>query len=291
MSQQVFKHYRPSSTATLIAAAMAFLAGRPETAPLVYAENARLAGWLLHSHSRKLRLLAAALEQPWSPPLVRWVESRSIPGILEHFAQRKRVLDGIAREHLGAGDIGQLVVLGAGFDTLASRLTVALPEIRAVEVDHPHTQAWKKRALESCGIGAPRDFFPADLGRAASLAWLPREGRPMLWIAEGLTMYLQEPQVRELFSQVRAYSAAGSRIAFTFLEPGPRGGADFARRSSPVGLWLRSVREPFHWGIRREDLGAFLADLGLRLIPLPPELTRETDRLAVGEHIALAEVC
>jgi methyltransferase (TIGR00027 family) len=44
----------------------------------------------------------------------------------------------------------QYVILGAGFDTFAYRNPYA--DLRVFEVDHPVTQAWKRRQLVSASI-------------------------------------------------------------------------------------------------------------------------------------------
>ena len=48
----------------------------------------------------------------------------------------------------------QVVVLGAGLDTFAYRWAPP-PGGRAFEVDHPATQAWKRRLLAEIGVAEP----------------------------------------------------------------------------------------------------------------------------------------
>ncbi|MBX3498181.1 MAG: class I SAM-dependent methyltransferase [Alphaproteobacteria bacterium] len=59
----------------------------------------------------------------------------------------------------------QLVVLGAGLDTCAYRTDAA--DLRMFEVDHPATQAWKRKLLADAGIGIPEalTFVPIDFER------------------------------------------------------------------------------------------------------------------------------
>jgi len=61
------------------------------------------------------------------------------------------------------GGVGQLVVLGAGLDTYAFR-GVMRERVRVFEVDHPATQAWKRRRLDEAGIALPGclTFAPID---------------------------------------------------------------------------------------------------------------------------------
>ena len=52
-----------------------------------------------------------------------------------------------------ARGVRQYVVLGAGLDTFAYRNP--FPDLKVFEVDHPATQAWKRRLLEAVAIPVP----------------------------------------------------------------------------------------------------------------------------------------
>ena len=58
----------------------------------------------------------------------------------------------------------QLVILGAGFDTRAYRLTELLENTRVFEVDRPSTQEYKMRRIRETGIEVPANvtFVPVD---------------------------------------------------------------------------------------------------------------------------------
>jgi len=93
-----------------------------------------------------------------------------------------------------------------------------------------------------------------------------RTGEGTLFIAEGLLMYLAPGEVDELFRLARQLgSAAGSRFAFTFMEPRADGQVAFRRSTRAVDLWLRWRGEPFKWGISRERIGSYLVPRGFRL--------------------------
>src|SRR6185312_8151747 len=53
------------------------------------------------------------------------------------------------------GGVSQVVILGAGFDTRAYRLTELLKGARVFEVDQPSTQEYKKRRVRDAGIAVP----------------------------------------------------------------------------------------------------------------------------------------
>src|SRR5271165_4327165 len=72
--------------------------------------------------------------------------------------------------------VRQYVVLGAGLDTFAYRNPH--PGLRAFEVDHPATQAWKREQLQAAGIAIPAGltFVPIDFERQTLADGLARAG-------------------------------------------------------------------------------------------------------------------
>jgi methyltransferase (TIGR00027 family) len=248
------------------------------------------------------RLLDAAEPAPWFDFALKHQAARSVliaterlvlPGILLHWLARKSLLDSIAREALVAG-CRQIVVLGAGLDTLAWRLHRDCP---CFEMDHPATQAIKRLAFTGGPVLLPADLLEASLAR--SLRAEPRYSpdQPALFIAEGLLMYLPPQRVSELMLELAAFAAPGSRFAFTFMEERPGAPLGFHNSRRVVDWWLRQRSEPFRWGLARADADAFTARHGWQLAALssPEELRRRflaphglaAAPLAVGESIAL----
>jgi methyltransferase (TIGR00027 family) len=87
-------------------------------------------------------------------------DSKPEDAVLERYLRaflvaRSRYAEDQLAEAVSRG-VQQYVVLGAGLDTFAYRNP--FPDLRVFEVDHPATQAWKRRRLESGGI-----FLPASL--------------------------------------------------------------------------------------------------------------------------------
>ena len=60
---------------------------------------------------------------------------------------RKRWIESRVRAKIAAG-ASQVVVLGAGLDTLGVRLASERPDLRVVEIDHPATLAVKRSVVE-----------------------------------------------------------------------------------------------------------------------------------------------
>jgi methyltransferase (TIGR00027 family) len=222
-----------------------------------------------------------------------------------HYAVRKLWLEVAAREALRDG-FRQVVVLGAGFDTLALRLSGEFADVLCVEIDHPATQRVKVDALRARG-GSSENLMlrPLDLASETldtALRDTPlQHGERTLFVAEGLLMYLPPASVDRVFADCAAHGGVGSRVAFTFMERFPGGRIAFRGQSRAIDLWLRLKREPFRWGIPREELSGFLEQRGyhcLRLVT-DAELRRaylsspdlQDEPLVDGDHLCLAQSC
>jgi len=119
------------------------------------------------------------------------------------------------------GGFRQVVVLGAGFDTRAARLTT--PGVRFFEVDHPASQREKLERLASLA-GYPRDaatYVECDFEHHDFLERLVASGfdagAPAVVTWEGVTMYLQESAVRHTLARVALGCEPHSVLLFDHL--------------------------------------------------------------------------
>ena len=226
--------------------------------------------------------------------MVWGTEHAVLPGILLHYALRKRFIEESARAFLERGG-AQLVVLGAGFDTLALRIAEERPLVTCIEVDHPGTQEAKRRALTartSTGV----NFVPADLARdrvgdALTTVRAFSPDRPTFFVLEGVSMYLDEASVTRILGDCSRLGGHGSEVAWTFMTPDEHGRLAFRRsRTGLVDSWLQARGEPFTWGIRRERLDSFLSPLRLRILEVAGAATLRDRYLApAGIQAVLAE--
>lgn len=252
---------RPSSTAQLIARSVFLSSGHPELRRLVARGEKECLRSILGACGRR-SWFDFALQRPWCARWLWRVESAVLPGIVTHYLARKRWLERVVTDHLHAG-VKQIVVLGAGFDTLAWRRHRTWPEVSFFELDHPATQRPKRCALSTAQPNLT--FVATDLGCELPSAALERSAhfdrlKPTLFLAEGLFMYFAGDRVAALLRDLASHPAA--TLAFSFMEPGPDGRAAFRGGQRWIDAWLSFVREPFGWALPRAQLGAFLAGLG-----------------------------
>lgn len=201
-----------------------------------------------------------------------------LPGIILHYLVRKRCLEEFLRracapDDPAAGGCRQVVVLGAGLDTLPWRWHGERPDLSFVELDRPAALRIKDEAVSTA---APRGrnltFLPADLGVETLTEALRRSPAfdpavPTVFLAEGLLMYLPPERVQSLFREIAALAAAGTAhfFAFTFMEACPDGWIGFRHSNPIVDWWLRRQGEPFRWSQSPATLAAFLESVGFTL--------------------------
>lgn len=119
-----------------------------------------------------------------------------------------------------AGGATQLVILGAGYDGRAWRLS-ELAGIRVFELDHPATQGDKRARLAALppALGDVRfveiDFERQSLGDVLGRAGHDRAS-PTCWIWEGVVMYLTRDAMRATLAGIAGRSAPGSTLIVNY---------------------------------------------------------------------------
>lgn len=250
----------------------------PELAPLFPPLMRELAEYGVAEFPPRGARMLRMLERPWYRGLMRKVERVTVPGIFLHYLMRKLYIEDAVRRALAdrARAARQIVIIGAGLDTLGARLALegVVDGGRVIEVDHPLTQAVKRRALARLSRQAANlELIESDLAvrtladtlRASSFD----PARPAVFVAEGLLMYLTPEQVLAFFRALHDLSSTGSRVVFTFMESDQPDRIRFKglpRWYAPLlDFWLRRLGEPMYWAIDRPKLADYLLEVGWRL--------------------------
>ncbi len=218
------------------------------------------------------RLLLASGAPGYGPCLMRaskkqWmvrvyeIQDRLMPGQWEGFGHRKIFVQHQVESAIREG-ARQVLVLGAGFDTLCLRLAPRHSGVHFFEVDHPTTSAAKAKGVAVEGQPENMVQIAADLGKRPLSRVLSEDGRwhashPSVVVAEGLFLYLKDEEVRALLSEAAACTTPGSRIVFTHKIPDER---------KVLAMILRLVGEPFQSAVRSEDLPEYIKGTGWAMI-------------------------
>ncbi len=185
-----------------------------------------------------------------------------LPGQFEAFAYRKAFCEHQVREGIES-DAGQILVLGAGYDTLGWRLAPEYPEVKFFEIDHPATMSSKAKGIEAMGQRDNHYLMAEDLSKRklmdvlrANAVW--DSTVPSIIVAEGLLMYLPSEAVGVLFDQCAALSGTGSRMVFTYVGTRANGRPDGGPWSWLILWLLKAGGEPWLWSTQPDSLGSFL---------------------------------
>jgi methyltransferase (TIGR00027 family) len=252
-----------SGTARNMAAFRALESAKPARERLFYDPYAK------RFLSPSQRLLATCSGVTLLRRLVELYADSRAPGARISGIARTRLIDDWLGEEVGNG-VRQIVVLGAGFDCRALRLS-SLADIPLIEIDRSEMIAYKNRLLDRESQGrrnlkrVEADFLTesfadrlSDVGYASGLKTL------FLW--EGVTNYLDEKSVAAIFDFVAGNAPAGSRIAFTYVHADAVAGRFDAPGLRSLLEALRQRGEPWTFGFDPEALAAYLAAHRLKLI-------------------------
>ncbi|MFD9589198.1 class I SAM-dependent methyltransferase [Streptomyces sp. NPDC059980] len=189
----------------------------------------------------------------------------SVRACAEVVVPRTVAIDEALRAHVG----DQLVILGAGLDTRAWRLS-ELARTDVWEVDHPASQRDKQDRLpaEQAAVArsvrfTPVDFALDDLGTALDDAGHDPSA-PTTWLWEGVVPYLTRDEVRATVAALAARTAPGSALVVNYQSPSTRAAAGrlltrFLGSSITSGEPWRSLWRP-------EQLATLLDEYGLSVV-------------------------
>ncbi len=150
----------------------------------------------------------------------RQLTQRAESPMAAHFVRTRRI-DELLTRSVANGAV-QVVILGAGFDSRPYRLQGVFAGVRVFEVDHPRTQAYKKRKIEEL-IGTlptnivytPVDFTVQDLHTELARAGYQTHLKTF-FVWEGVTYYLPAEAVSATLRFVGEHTGPGSEIVFDY---------------------------------------------------------------------------
>jgi len=206
---------------------------------------------------KKLKQLDSRLFKFFVP----FIEKLMLPGITLHYVLRKKYIEEYIRESIEGG-FTQVVNLGAGFDTLAYRLSSEFKDVIFIEIDHPATQVHKKDVLVQTKIDNLHllsvDFAKQNLKDELEKFDNFDANKPTIFISEGVLMYLNEDSVRDLFNSLKQLTNADMEFIFTFIEPMSENRDSYGLLLS---LYLKIKNEHLFWDIKKADVSNFLKSL------------------------------
>lgn len=193
------------------------------------------------------------------------------PGVLAFLAARERHIDEELLTALREG-LGQVVILGAGYDSRPYRIPELRAGVKVFEVDHPATQQDKLRRLKKIFGRVPAhvtyasvDFNSESLeDRLLAHGYDPSLRTLFIW--QGVTYYLTAEAVDETLAWIAGRCSTGSRVVFDYIDRSVLEGQ--IRHGEVAGMrryrWL--ISEGLIFGIPDGTIAAFLAARGFWLL-------------------------
>lgn len=215
-----------------------------------------------------LTLVMRVATVPGATNLVSSLIDRRWPGVRSSVVARTRFIDDVIATALEQ-DIQQLVILGAGFDSRAYRLS-PLRAIDVFEVDHPDTQAAKHAVLKRLFSALPRhvrfvalDFKRDDVTSAMRAAGFRESARTfILW--EGVTNYLTDEAVDATLRWC-SRASAGSLVLFTYVHRDVLTRPSAFAGTKNLFASLERAGERLTFGMEPSDVPSYLTERGLSL--------------------------
>lgn len=276
------QNLRPSETALKVAYGLLSLSAKPGWRDRLPAELAPLTETLIleakvFGYNRSVVGLS---RRRWMVGLYDRFE-KILPGVFEGIGERKLFMDWAVERTIGEG-AKQVLIVGAGFDTLCLRLARKYPEVSFFEVDHPATAVAKARGVAKIGKPDNLTLLQADLGLkplsevlAEEQAW-DAEVKTVA-VAEGLLYYLRTSDVASLFDYLAESTGSGSQVAFSYLEN--------HRKHGWATIALNALREPWLSSCSEAKLSEYVGE-GWRVsdLPNPTSLSSNLEKFAIVDR-------
>lgn len=182
---------------------------------------------------------------------------------------RSRYAEDVLAQGVRDRGVHQALILGAGLDTFAYRNP--FPHLRVFEVDHPATQAWKRKLLADAAIPIPESVthVPVDFEHQSFRQQLLHAGfdfavpTATAWL--GVVPYLT-PEAFASTTRVLGRCPAGSSLVFDYSLPREALGPVEQLMLDSLSARVAQAGEPFQIFFTPEALADELPTYGLSVI-------------------------
>jgi methyltransferase (TIGR00027 family) len=253
---------RPRSTAEAACALRA--AGALEADPAVRCPDDMAADFLGGFN-------VTALAKHWMTRRL-WVRGvdRRLPGGYTYEIARAKLIDEVVLDVADRG-LDELILLGAGLDSRAYRLSAQLGDVRAFELDHPASLESKRVRLRKL-LGrepdrvrfVPIDFNSDDLDATLAASGHERSAR-ILVVWSGVSMYLAEEGVASVLSWIASHQDPPASVVFDAVWAGAIDGSREYFGAAELRRRVAEIEEPLRWGLPEGRAEETLDGFGLQV--------------------------
>jgi methyltransferase (TIGR00027 family) len=223
----------------------------------------------IHFLDPSLRLAVRASNLPFFKTYLTRTIQKKIPGALSSGIARTKYIDDLLCSTIKSG-VKQVIILGAGFDTRASRLEF-LQSIPVIEIDHPNTSNYKMDIYRTRLKTLPQNvtYCQIDFNKQ-SLEQLAEENKfnlltrtSILW--EGVTNYLTEDAIDKTFAFISKFPS-GSFAIFTYVHKQILDNPGLFFGGEKLLQDLENLEERWTFGFLPGELANYLSKFGLTLL-------------------------
>jgi methyltransferase (TIGR00027 family) len=219
-------------------------------------------------------------KKPWSIRLYEYSEYKT-PGTFKGIGKRKIFMDEQVLAAIEAG-AKQVLIVGAGFDTLCLRLAPQFPHVEFFEVDHPATSAAKAKGVTQEGQPENMTLLAADLNETPLSVLMKQAGcwdtsAQSVVVAEGLFIYLKEEVVRQVFREISACTGPGTWVAFSH--------AVSIKEHRIANVMLQLIGEPWLSSCKSADLPGYIGPGWSVITTQVPNARCSLEAFAVAEKL------
>jgi methyltransferase (TIGR00027 family) len=191
-------------------------------------------------------------------------------GVYEYIVARTKLIDGIFKNL--PGNIQQVLIFGAGFDSRAIRFKDSLSNAVVYELDSPVTQQAKIKGFKKANIDLPSNlkFISIDFAKE-SLPQKPdaagfKKNATNFYLLEGLTLYLNPEAIDSTFNFLKEYAGKGSMLVFDYIYASVLRRENIYYGEKRCYKYANAHGEPFRFGIEKGQTKDFLSGYGFKLI-------------------------
>lgn len=217
----------------------------------------------------KLRLAVRMFKYPIFRKYISNTIQKKIPGAFSSAIARTKYIDDLLQSTIIDG-VQQVIILGAGFDTRALRLTF-LESVPVIEIDHPNTSNFKTATYKNhiSLLSKNIKFYQIDFNKQ-SLEELAEQNnfdytKPTTIIWEGVTNYLTEDAIRSTFGFISNFTK-NSHVIFTYIHKKILENPSSFLGGEKLLADLEKIEEKWTFGFQPEELSNYLKSFGLIVI-------------------------
>jgi len=255
------RNNKASQTAKLVADWLHFQLHEPETAHLASDQWREVSTHFIRHHDLKSLAWDILVKKQVTHTLYDKLVPQFYQSFAKHLLFRKLWIERQVKQFAQENPLSEVIIVGAGLDTLTLRLSGAFISTQFIEVDHPATQQQKLKTISklpqnTLSASSNIQWLPADLTVSKLSEILPSTDLPRLFVMEGLLMYLSQSTVASLFEDLTQCTPQ-AKAAFSYLSPWQY--PPFAQALSHIAsYWLKLSGEPFQWILTTQALQSTL---------------------------------